>query len=277
MYSLADLAFVKALFSSSTFLLTLAEVLGWIVVGLIILMYCLRRVKVLDANGSDFPHAKLIHKDIRGVASAVDFVMVVPLFMFIMCVFVQLAMIVNASLIVHYAAYSAARTARVHYCNRSVVEYPLGFLSCNLRRAEREAEKAAKFVLIAASPVDTSVPSSGTPPQQVIDWLSTQYLERSSPLITQANYAFDSRNVDVEVEPATSSNILLETQFIRERIPPIVSFDRLTDKKLRNSWPVTVTVKYSKHLGVPLVGPFLSDERRGNDHFQTIEAKITLL
>jgi len=216
-------------------------------------------------------------KDQDGAASAVDFVLVIPFFMFIMCMFVQMAMIVNASLIVHYSAFSAARSARAHFCDRPVNEYLVGYLGCSVNsKVRREAEKAARFVLIAASPVDESVSSSGTPPEELLNWLSQEYLERNSSLVTQARYAFDSRNVDVEVKPAESDNAILQGQYLRDRIPPADVEDWI-NKKLRNTWPVTVTVKYVKHLGVPLMGPFLSDEQRGNDHFQTIEAEVTLL
>lgn len=221
-----------------------------------------------------------LSRDKSGSANAVDFVLVMPFFMFIMCLFVQMAMIVNASLIVHYAAYSAARTARVHYCNRSVLQYPLGFASCSTSRAENEAIKAARYVLIAASPVDASIPSNGSPPNDSLQWLANQYLERESPILVQARYAFDSRNVSVRVRPAVSLDPLIEAQLIAERVPAFDSASNSntwTDRKLLNAWPVTVEVEYVKHLGVPLIGPFLSDVRRGNNHFRTIDAEITLL
>lgn len=284
MYNLGDLEFLMALVSAKTFTSMLFEVACMLLIAGVTSFVAYKSfVKVFPpALNADVPKFgwkwfSRINSDDRGTASAVDFVLVVPLFMFMICLFVQMAMIVNASLIVHYSAFSAARSARVHYCNRSVLEYPLGFVSCNINKARREAEKAAKFVLIAASPVDSSVSASGTPPQQVLDWLSSQYLKRDSALVTQARYAFDSRNVDVRVRAARSSNPIIQKQYIEERLPPTTDLNKLTDQKLRNSWPVTVRVEFVKHLGVPLIGPFLSDTRRGNDHFQIIEAEVTLL
>lgn len=219
-------------------------------------------------------------QDKRGSANAVDFVLVIPFFMFMMCLFVQMSMVVNASLIVHYAAYSAARSASVHFCKRSVLAYPLGYFGgCSVSKAEGPALNAARYVLIAASPVDASIPSSGNPPSQNLQHIADSYLDRRSPLMTQARYAFDSRNVSVDVQAAVSSDPSIQAQFWLERIPQLGSTDpnTLTDRKLLNSWPVTVKVEFIKHLGVPLVGPFLSDVRRGNIHFRRIEAEITLL
>ena len=273
----SDPEFFGVLVQSKTFFNTLVEPVAVVLLGVLAIYFVLKSY-VFRTKGERLFSSKSLVDDQSGAASAVDFVMVIPFFMFIMCLFVQMAMIVNASLIVHYSAFSAARSARVHFCDRSVAEYPRGYyLGCDRNRAQREAEKAAKFVLIAASPVDSSVSSSGSPPQDILNWLSQQYLERSSPLVTQARFAFDARNVDVVVRPAQSDNPLIRLQHEFERVPPTFNLNELADEKLRNNWPVTVSVRYSKHLGVPIVGPFLSDERRGNEHFKTIEAKITLL
>lgn len=277
----ADIEFWEAALLSPTFRGSLIY-LGMLIAIFLLLVYLAKysvsRVSWMRKDGV----LLALSNDKRGSANAVDFVLVMPFFMFIMCLFVQMAMIVNASLIVHYAAYSAARTASVHFCHRTVVEYPVGFvLGCNLNKAEREALKAAQYVLIAASPVDDSVPSTGNPPNHSLQLLADDYLKRKSPLLTQARYAFDSRNVDVDVELPASPNIAIQTQLLNERFGQYADVStnlyELTDRKLLNTWPVTAKVEYVKHLGVPLVGPFLSNMRRGNDHFRTIEAQITLL
>ena len=275
-----DLEFLKVAWLSSTFRELLLDI-GLLLALLLFMAFLISRIlsksKLAAINNS----ARLsLSRDQSGSANAVDFVMVIPFFIFIMCLFVQMAMIVNASLIVHYAAYSAARTARVHYCNRPVIQYPLGFASCNTDRAEDKALETARYVLIAASPVDDSIQSNGNPPNESLQWLADQYLERESPILVQARYAYDVRNVIVEVEPAVSTDIAIQGQYVFERLQfsaGSASLDAASDRKLLNAWPVTVNVEYVKHLGVPLVGPLLSNVRRGNDHFRTIEAEITLL
>jgi len=270
-----DFEFWKVVWLSSTFRESMIHA-GVMMVVFLFFGYLVPRV-FLKYKASTW---LALNRDQRGSANAADFVLIIPFFMFMMCLFVQMAMIVNASLIVHYSAYSAARTARVHFCNRSVIKYPLGYITCDASRAENEAVRAARYVLIAASPVDESIQSNGNPPSDSLQWIANQYLERESPILIQARYAFDSRNVKVDVEPAVSSDPAIQAQYLLERAATFNSATNLgaaTDRKLLNAWPVTVKVEYVKHLGVPLVGPFLSDVRRGNDHFRTIEAEITLL
>lgn len=275
----SDIEFLKAIWVSSTFRESLLSA-GLFFAFLILLVYLVLRALMKENLVAGVRRCFCLNKDSRGSANAADFVLIMPFFMFIMCLFVQMAMVVNTSLIVHYAAYSAARAARVHFCNRSVLEYTLGYLNCSVERAERAALKAARYTLIAASPVDDSIQSNGNPPNQSLQLLADEYLERKSPILIQARYAYDDRNVIVEVEPATSSDTFIEAQYYAERVSSYDSgsdIDTWTDRKLLNAWPVTVSVEYVKHLGVPLVGPFLSNVSRGNDHFRTIEAEITLL
>lgn len=284
-----DLEFLKVVWFSSTFrelLLSMGIFFAIVLFSAFIFMRVRSKSKLVITESVENKRARFnnvrvsLNRDEAGTANAVDFIMIIPFFIFIMCLFVQMAMIVNASLIVHYAAYSAARTARVHFCNRSVLQYSLGYASCSVSRAEEKALDTARYVLIAASPVNADIPSNGNPPNESLQWLANQYLKRNSPILVQARYAYDSRNVTVNVEPAVSPDVLIDMQFIEERIPDFGSGsnpDTLTDRKLLNAWPVTVNVEYVKHLGVPLVGPLLSNVSRGNNHFRTIEAEITLL
>jgi len=271
---LTDLEFLKVIWVSDTFRESMFDAGLFLTILLIITgisLKVLSRSKLKARKKIRFS----LNRDETGSANAADFVLILPFFMFMMCLFVQLAMLVNASLIVHYAAYSAARTASVHFCNRSVLSYRLGYLGCDSKKAEAEAIKAARYVLIAASPADNSIQSNGNPPNESLQWLADEYLERKSPILIQARYAYDSRNVVVQVKPASSTNLIIQGQYVYERIPSEDSIKG--DKKLLNTWPVTARVEYVKHLGVPLVAPFLSNVRRGNDHFRTIEAEITLL
>ena len=50
-----------------------------------------------------------------GAAAAVDFVLTLPIFMLVLFLTIQFALVANASLHIHYAAYSAAHSARIYY------------------------------------------------------------------------------------------------------------------------------------------------------------------
>jgi hypothetical protein len=110
-----------------------------------------------------------------GAAEAVDMVLTFPWVLMLAFLFVQFAIAANASLIVHYAAYVAARAARVHSWERS----PL-YIQSLIELSNREnpgsvlngpaglsglyelndtacvaAADAARFALAAASPANT--------------------------------------------------------------------------------------------------------------------------
>ncbi len=53
-----------------------------------------------------------LHRDTSGVAAIMDFTLVLPIFVMIVLLTLQLALMANASVVVHYAAYSAARAAK---------------------------------------------------------------------------------------------------------------------------------------------------------------------
>ena len=55
---------------------------------------------------------RALHADVRGVAAIMDFTLVMPIFIMVILLTLQLALMANASIMVHYAAYSAARAAK---------------------------------------------------------------------------------------------------------------------------------------------------------------------
>lgn len=58
----------------------------------------------------------------RGSAEAMDFVLTFPIVLLLVLVFVQLMFGLHASLVVHYAAYSAARAARAAYWDFTILD-----------------------------------------------------------------------------------------------------------------------------------------------------------
>lgn len=268
-----DLEFFQVLFRSPTF----TELLCGEVVLCIILIFAsiviIRKFKIVTPGK--------LWSDTRGSANAVDFVLVIPIFMTVIAIFVQLALIVNTSLIVHYAAYSAARSARIVMWNHDVWEDRLWkqlpqdaaglakfttLKSRNKNDAEQAAEAAARYVLIAASPVNPRVPSAPKEiPKKIIERVSDIYLSkaRSRALLQQAKYAYDSNNVEVTVSTATSEDPILSTLYFFETT------------KFASAWPVTVKVSYRMHLGVPFAA--VLGDYDGGRYYKEVDAEVTLL
>jgi len=114
-----------------------------------------------------------IRRDCNGGASALDFAITLPVFMTILALVIQLAAMANDAIVTHYAAYSAARSARVWMWDRDqerrwprqipAVRTPARLV--NRGAAVREKiEHAARFALISASPSGTA---DGAAPRQL--------------------------------------------------------------------------------------------------------------
>ena len=143
-----------------------------------------------------------------GMAVAMDLVLVTPIFMFFMLVILQWAFLMKDMLLVQQAAYSAARSAKVHLCpglgsGAGLLKMRvLGSLPCTDDR--QKAEDAARYVLLAAAPMSLSLRCEGacSPPSQAIQALARGTgTDRNMPAWqAEARYAFDPANVSVEVE-----------------------------------------------------------------------------
>ncbi len=243
--------------------------------GILLLTVLAARVLTILARHSGY---KDLHRDIGGSATAADFTLTFPLFMFVLLLIVQLAMTVNTSLIVHYAAYTAARSAKVwawdidlakakleHVAEqktgttrtRAVARYQL-----NHSRAEEIARRAARYTLIAASPVSSKVNSSPGPmPSQTLKQITqaTGLSGRQAVLVRQARYAFDPANTTIEITKPSGKEIA----------------DWVTNVDA-NSWPIEAKVEYRMRLGVPIASRLLGEKGQGG-YYRWIEAKIVLL
>jgi hypothetical protein len=206
-------------------------------------------------------------QDERGIANVVDFVLVMPFFVFMICAFVQLAMIIHTSLILHYSAYAAARTVRTEACSSSLQDLPFistglkhpGLGACSLKMLARpeslknKALLAAQYSLIAASPTSPRVKSTGGEvPKIVLSKIAEQYLSspnRVGPLLRQAKYAYGDGNVKIEILAPLEFRMI----YLKEELGQMLStvgnpFDA---DHLPSAVPARVRVTYRKHLGVP--------------------------
>ena len=176
-----------------------------------------------------------LHRDRSGAAAAVDFILTIPIVLAVVFLIAQFAMLAHASLIVHYAAYASARSARVFYW-----DYDNAFIDgvvsaagidpaliknqfsqrllANNDEAETKALYAASFALIPIAP--GFYPSSAAGNSRLdestrralreISKLSndntaipgkTRPVDRPSVLMRKASYAFSDRNTEVSISP----------------------------------------------------------------------------
>lgn len=211
--------------------------------------------------------------DARGSASAVDFAITLPIFMGIMAMVIQLAAMANDAIVTHYAAYSAARSARVWMWDRDGDRrWPRQIPSSRTPAAlvnrsqtvQHKIENAARFALIPASPVGAGGVSRQLPTTilKAMAKVSGQPA-RLGALSNKARYAFDPRNSTVEFDIARSAL----TQ-------PGLSADH---RQPSDAWAVTVSVDFRMHLGVPVASRLLGTRARSGGYYRTVSATVTLL
>ncbi len=188
----------SALWHSPTFVPEMVRLglplLACLAIGGVILWRWMRRAR-----------RRSLHADERGMAVAAEFVLVMPIFLAVMMMTLQFAVLLNGAMVTHYAAYCAARSARVHawdvpYQNLGTFSALNPFHSIGAPRitpdVRRRALNAARVALIAASP---SSESAG-PPRR-LRWLDA--LAASSDLgqnayretlARKAGWAFNPQN-----------------------------------------------------------------------------------
>ncbi len=200
-----------------------------------------------------------LHADTRGVAAAVDFTLTLPLFLTVVILSVQFAVMLNGAMIVHYSAFMAARSARV-WIGEAAWGLPLARrVPTVTREARSRAADAARFALIAASPADPQIASGGgRVPTRILREIARSggLPGRSDVLVRKARYAFDPRNVDVDIDL------------------PLVR--RLGAAVSSQAPPVTATVKYRQVTGV-LIGRVFGRNRGDGVHYVPVTATVSLL
>lgn len=161
---------------------------------------------------------KLIHSE-SGAAVAVDFTLTIPIFMSLILFMIQLALMANASLIVHYAAFSGARAAKVW-----MVEKDHGFaeLDCcgvsgfaaidsfiglvgEFRGDDETARRvrvAVSVPLVSISPANPRFgprnPGSAFNASQMSELFGIIRPQNKDMLMRKAHYAFDESNTKIE-------------------------------------------------------------------------------
>ena len=199
--------FASALWNSPTFWPLVAWWGGGLVSGFLV-------CAALSLRWLRRPRWRGLHADDRGVAVAVEFVLVLPLFLTILMMTVQFAVLLNGSLVTHYAAYAAARSARAHvfdipfqslrgglFRNGSLADPRSPGISKN-HPVNRHALNAARVALIAASPGNASATTARNTEPWLRNLVTASNLATGSyrnTLERKAGWAFDPKNTSVEI------------------------------------------------------------------------------
>lgn len=178
---------------------------GWILlIGLLgsmgaFLAMAYKLIRTLIASGKEFLALRKANEGSVGFAESgvvmVEFTLIAPTVWWIMAMAVQMAMIAQASLVVRYAAYAAARSAVVQLGRSSAP-----WLSEDLENsAENKAEKAAKLVLCSLSPKQEGTTDSAA--KAMRDMFASQNgVWGDSNFDARYEYADPATSVEIEVE-----------------------------------------------------------------------------
>lgn len=266
-----DSEFFYALISSASFYHT---AIWWAVLSLALLSLSIPVWIRLRSSLSSLTISNL-HKDERGSSVAIDFVLTLPIFLTLILLIVQYALMSHTALLVHYSAYNAARSARVWMWDKQDVRpWPRlipalrtpSALKNSSEEVQQRAETAARFALIAASPADVSIKRSAAQiPNSVLRAMAKVggLADREAVLINKARYAFDPSNTVVNIKQATSS-----------LNQPGVSADA---GQPGDAWAVTAEVTFRMSLDIPIAARLLGTARGDGSYYETSTAEVTLL
>jgi hypothetical protein len=196
--------------------------------------------------------------------------------------FAEFMLAAHGSLIVHYAAYSAARSARAAYWARSPAQIALlqfqsrfvgdsaassvlgwlALLQLNAPEAGRRANIAARIALMSAVPssisgVTTSAPSEGTIPATLASSLGGS----QTAAVKKAAYVFTAANVSVSVAPTP--------------IYYLAALRSLNGGPRVDALPITATVSFRYPLTLPVARFFGTPGANG--YWRRLTAKVQVL
>jgi hypothetical protein len=212
-----------------------------------------------------------LHADTGGTAAAVDFTLTFPVIWFFTACVVQFTFLANGAVIVHYAAYAAARSARVYSFEYDDDKYDyeklIGTPRLHPSTLQKRVETAARFALIAASASNTTY-SSPPLPQSVVRAIASAAGDqaREDPLMRKAAYAFDPRNSKIEFSTPDPSGAACGS-------PPGSDLDITSPNACQ---PVTATVEFRQPLTIP-GGQMIADECEDDVCFKLTRATVSLI
>lgn len=246
----------------------------WVLVTIISLLF----TGMLLVNLYHKAQWRNLHTDTRGAANVIDFVLTFPILAFIVMLVIQFALIANASLVVHYSAYTAARSARVWLWDSDPFRVPgvpmrIAYKNILYKLNDLEGEvlprveTAARFAVISISPASSKFSCANCIDQPLKNALHAMaevsgHGDRSNTFIQKARYAFDPDNL--------RTNLTFGGELLKKEPSFFNDFIQLAD-----AWPVNAKVEYRFHLVLPVGRVFGQLE---NGHYaRWLEADVTLL
>lgn len=145
--------FIEALLLSQTFV---TGPLAWALLSLLLISLFVFLIS------TRIKRLRSLHRDERGAASALDFVFVLPIGMLFISLIVQFLNLAQQSIVLHHAAFKAARSALVNKCSPPSIQR-LGFeevftsFACDFGEGEALIERAAQIGAIPAAPASSYV------------------------------------------------------------------------------------------------------------------------
>lgn len=256
--SLLDSAFLAALVRSPSFWQPSGALAGVAAAAVVLLVGAGLTLRMLPRRRAK----RSLLADDAGSVTAVDMVLVTPIFVLFMFMVFQFAILAKNHLFTHYAAYQAARSARVQFCPL----LPLGVadlinkMPCKDSLAAGRADTAARVALIPAAPYRNVRCSSGCAyPAGVLQAVfnTTGQFSLTTAMTRQARYMFDKQNVKVTVKRA-----------------PMATYARLVRSP---HVPVTATVE-ARFLLLDYGGWVFADGQRSDGNYYTVSrAEVSLL
>lgn len=263
-----------ALFNSQTFW---GETIPLVLATLLVLLVFLALVGLVSRGGMVSRLARLrgIHESESGAASVFDFALTIPIFITVVFVLTQLALMANASLIIHFSAYSAARAAKTQLldmdhafweldcCALDTLIAPLAgaaaladqlFEPSTTWREEtdKKVRTAAAFQLISLAPSKRSIApdrESSVNFDQIgmsayLATLVNEDSKRTNVLLHKAQYAFDERFTLVNY--GSSAADILEKIIQGGQIPTAEDYGELLEEALV-AWELAKTMSEPAH------------------------------
>jgi len=194
-------------------------------------------------NSTDRIGVTRLHRDEGGASASAEMVMVLPIFIFVILLFIQFILVANATMVMNYAAYNAARSAIVWWPDDTQCTADGNRPTRNtLDKCKKDRiRKAAVISLIGISPPPAAL---GTV-QNVLMLANDPSSVVLSQALNQVNGFFVANDVDLG-RVANKYLYANNEEFTKVEFP---GGDTITD-----FGAVTVDVKYRFFLNMPLVG-----------------------
>lgn len=224
----------------------------------------------------------------NGAAASVDFVLTLPIVMLVIFLTIQFALLANASMQVHYAAYVAAHSARLHYSNFSSlklkkIEKKEDIKNILFDTGDQKGTDAAKLALVSIGSANKKIKNNPTYssnefkkaledylirlPKKSITREKDVYSVNNNALLKKAEYVFDNKNTTVTINHSKKN--LMSSIF--EGWNKHQGISKLSDI------PIKAQVSFDYVLTLPLAGPVFGNKSKEEYFYRTLKAEVVVL